>query len=54
MIEVDSSTKSFIFADKSTNMYKIDPSEYRKLLNENVTYKKAWSGMVDKINEEAL
>ena len=53
--EIESSKKVFIFADKSTNMYKMDPSEYRKLLNENVTttYKKAKRGMVDKINEEA-
>lgn len=47
--------KVFMFADKSTNIYKVDKEKYNKLLHENVTkqYKKAPPNMVAKINDEA-
>ena len=40
--EIKNSEKNFVFADKSNNVYKVDKSEYKKILHENITknYKK--------------
>ena len=40
--KISSSTKLFIFCDKSTNIYEIDKNTYNKLLKESITaeYKK--------------
>ena len=40
---IKSSNKMFVSADKTRNMYGLDPKEYDKLLNNNVTksYKKS-------------
>ena len=47
--------KIFVFADKTRNMYGLDPKEYDKLLNNNVTksYKKSNIKTVNEINKEA-
>ena len=41
--EIKKSTDVFVFADKTSNIYKMTPQEHKKLLKENVTktYKKA-------------
>ena len=48
-------TKIFVFADKTRNMYGLDPKECSKLLNNNVTksYKKSNIKTVNEINKEA-
>ena len=40
--EIHSSRKFFVSADKSRNIYKLEPDEYKKLLRKNITkeYKK--------------
>ena len=47
--------KVIMFADKSSNLYKIEKEQYDKLLHENVTkeYKKAPDTMIKDINDEA-
>ena len=49
------SNKIFVSADKTRNMYGLDPKEYDKLLNNNVTksYKKSNIKTVNEINKEA-
>ena len=45
----------FILADKTTNVYEIDPKKYEKLLRDNITdqYKRADPDEEYKINSEA-
>ena len=45
----------YTFADKTNNVYKYRPEEYKKLLHDNITkdYKKAPSNTLDLINKEA-
>ena len=42
----------FVAARKTTNIYKIDVADYKKLLRDNVTstYKKAEKSLTEKIN----
>ena len=44
----------YVFADKTKNIYEVPPTEYNKLLTENVTksYKLGHEGITDDINEE--
>ena len=51
---IRNSSKLFIHADKSRNIYKLDTNEYDKLLRENIskTYKKSDDNKVDTINYE--
>ena len=46
--------KCFAFADKSLNMYKIQPELYKKLLEEQVTttYKKSNNKTAEQVNNE--
>ena len=48
-------TKIFVFADKTRNIYGLDPNECSKLMNNNVTisYKKSNIKTVNEINKEA-
>ena len=50
------SNKSFVFADKTRNMYGLGPKEYDKLLNNNVTksYKKSNMKTVNEINKKKM
>ena len=52
---IKSSNKMFVAADKTTNIYKMDVDNYRKLLRDNITstYKKADKSLTKKINQEA-
>ena len=52
---IKQSNKVFVPADKTRNMYGIEPKEYDKLLSDNVTknYKKSNLDMVNEINNEA-
>ncbi len=52
--EIKNSSMVYVFADKSNNIYKMEPSKYAKLLNENITaeYKKIPNSTVDTINKE--
>ena len=45
----------FVAADKTTNIYKMDVNNNRKLLRDNITsiYKKAGKSLTKKINQEA-
>ena len=45
----------FIFADKTSNIYKLKPAEHKKFFMNNITktYKKAPSEFIDMINKEA-
>ena len=51
---VENDDRLFVKADKSTNYYKLDATEYNRLLHANVTktYKKADKQKLSKINEE--
>ena len=53
--EIRKSNKLIAFADKSLNIYKIEPQYYKKLLKENITanYKKCDSNAVEIIHKEA-
>ena len=53
--KIQESDSLIISADKTTNLYKIDKTEYNKLLIENTTktYKKVSDSLVKKINSEA-
>ena len=53
--EIKKSTDVFVFADKTSNIYKMTPQEHKKLLKENVTktYKKAPPKVETAINLEA-
>ena len=52
---IKSSNKMFVVADKTTNIYKMDVDNYRKLLRDNITstYKKAGKSLTKKINQDA-
>ena len=52
---IKSSNKMFVAADKTTNIYKMDVDNYRKLLRDNITstYKKADKSLTKKVNQEA-
>ena len=52
--KIKSSPNVFIFADKTRNVYEMNPSTYDKLLTENITktYKLAQDGTIDNINCE--
>ena len=51
---INNSDKLFIQADKTSNMYKMDPDQYNKLLNQNITsnYKKADPNTATQINRQ--
>ena len=53
--EIKKSNKLIAFADKSLNIYKVEPKYYKKLLEENITanYKKCDSNAIEIINKEA-
>ena len=55
MNQIENSKNVIVFADKSSNIYKMDPEKYKKMLKENVTegYKKAPNQKIDQINQEA-
>ena len=52
---INTSSKAFIPADKTTNLYKLEKDQYQKLLHDNITkaYKKADESAFDDINNEA-
>ena len=52
--EIKRSNKVLVFADKTSNIYKLDTDEYKKLTTEAVTstYKKIPDKINDKINTE--
>ena len=53
--EIKSSPNVFIFADKTSNIYKVAPWEYNKLLKDNTTksYKKSTDRLEKAINMKA-
>ena len=54
-MNIKSSPDVYAFADKTTNIYKLPPQDYRKLLHENITksYKKSPTRLEKSINLEA-
>ena len=52
---IRNSSKAFVPADKTTNLYTMQVSQYKKLLNDNITvkYKKANNQIIKNINKEA-
>ena len=55
VLNIKSSPDVYAFADKTTNIYKLPPQDYRKLLHENITksYKKSPTRLENSINLEA-
>ena len=55
ILNIKSSPDVYAFADKTTNIYKLPPQDYRKLLHENITksYKKSPTRLEKFINLEA-
>ena len=53
--EINKSDKIFLLADKTTNIYKVSPEQYNKLLTENITkdYKSSTEGAVHACNQQA-
>ena len=53
-IKIKNETKLLIAADKTTNFYKLEPSAYNDLLEQNITksYKKAQPDTVQAIHAE--
>ena len=53
--QINNSSKALTFADKTTNLYDLDKTQYDKLLHQTVTktYKKAKKNISNIINEEA-
>ena len=53
--KINSSTKAFIPADKTTNLYELDKAQHDKLLQNSITatYKKANENATNTINQEA-
>ena len=53
--EIKKSDKIYVPADKTSNIYKVSPDEYAKLLTENITktYKKTTNSSLGKVNKEA-
>ena len=56
MQEIEKCDKIIVFADKSTNIYKMEPGNYNKMLKENVTesYKKIPDDKIRIINQDAF
>ena len=54
MVDFNKSNKMWIKADKSRNLYKIDPPQYRKILHDKITgkYKLDQNNIVDQINKD--
>ena len=52
---IKSSTKAFIPADKTTNLYELDEAQHEKLIQNNITttYKEASKDFVYNISQEA-
>ena len=52
---IKSSTKAFIPADKTTNLYELDKTQHEKLVQNSITttHKKASKGIFHSINQEA-
>ena len=52
---INKSPNIFVFADKTSNIYEVDPPTYKKLVSNNVhrSYKKANDDTVHNINKEA-
>ena len=52
---IKNSTKPFIPADKTTNLYELDKMQHEKLIQNNITtsYKKASKEIISNINQEA-
>ena len=52
---IRSSKNMLVFADKSTNLYKVSREHYEKLLHDSITqtYKRATSGTKRKIDKES-
>ena len=52
ILNIKSSPDVYAFADKTTNIYKLPPQDYRKLLHENITksYKKSPTRLEKSIN----
>ena len=52
--KICSSKNLFVFADKSTNLYKISDTEYNKLLSNNITsnYRKCENGVKQKTDKD--
>ena len=55
ILNIKSSPDVYTFADKTTNIYKLPPQDYKKLLHENITksYKKSPTRLEKSINLEA-
>ena len=55
ILNIKSSPDVYAFADKTTNIYKLPPQDYKKLLHENITksYKKLPTRLEKSINLEA-
>ena len=55
ILNIKSSPDVYAFADKTTNIYKLPPQDYRKLLHENITksYKKLPTRLEKSVNLEA-
>ena len=53
--DLRSSQKVLVAADKTTNIYKMEVENYKKMLADNITssYQKAGSEILDEINSEA-
>ena len=53
--DIKKSDKVFVLADKTTNIYKVEPDSYNRLLSNNITkdYKKSSRDDVDDVNKEA-
>ena len=53
--KINASNEVYVPADKTTNLYKVPPDEYKKLLNDNITanYKKASTTAKTRIDREA-
>ena len=49
--QINNSSKALIFADKTTNLYELDKTQYDKLLHQAVT--KTYKNISNIINEEA-
>ena len=52
---INGCTNLFMFADKTTNMYEVSATEYKKLLHDNITkkYRKSTPRLEKAINMEA-
>ena len=55
ILNIKSSLDVYALADKTTNIYKLPPQDYRKLLHENITksYKKSPTRLGKSLNLEA-